>query len=222
MDIWDGETEPMVYHGRTLTSKVSVRDTCAAIMKYAFVASPYPIILSAEIHCGVQQQEQLVGIMKEVFGDHLVYAPADGRPKIEALPSPEDLKYRVLVKAKNLYVSERQGEKEVLVDAESSTTDTSASDSDVGQEIKHEWRKARENEAELIKGVCFPRFHRIPVYIQTPSCPCSSRLSLQTSNQSSRKHAGPCSVYVGQARLRLPFRALLQPCRSRPPHSHQR
>ncbi|KAI0357698.1 PLC-like phosphodiesterase [Trametes cingulata] len=153
LDIYDGDTEPMVYHGRTLTSKVSVRDTCAAIAKYAFVASPYPIIISAEIHCSVPQQEQLVEIMKEVFGEALVYAPVDGRPKIEVLPSPEDLKGRVLLKAKNLYVSENQGltEKEVSVDTESSTTDTSASDSDLAGEAKHEWRKVRETQAELIR-----------------------------------------------------------------------
>ncbi len=156
MDIYDGDTEPTVYHGRTLTSKVSVRDACAAIAKYAFVASPYPIIISAEIHCSVPQQEQLVEIMKEVFGDALVWAPVDGRPKIDVLPSPEDLKGRVLLKAKNLYVAEglAGSEKEVGVEAESSTstTDTSASDSDVGAELKQEWRKARQNEAELIKG----------------------------------------------------------------------
>ena len=75
MDIYDGDTEPVVYHGRTLTTKVPVREICSAIAKYAFVASPYPIIISAEIHCSVLQQEQLVEIMKEVFGDALVYAP---------------------------------------------------------------------------------------------------------------------------------------------------
>ncbi|EIW52002.1 1-phosphatidylinositol-4,5-bisphosphate phosphodiesterase 1 [Trametes versicolor FP-101664 SS1] len=156
LDIYDGDTEPTVYHGRTLTSKVSVRDACAAIAKYAFVASPYPIVISAEIHCSVPQQEQLVEIMKEVFGDALVWAPVDGRPKIDALPSPEDLKGRVLLKAKNLYVVEGQAvsEKEVGVETESSTsTDTSASDSDVAAELKQEWRKARQNEAELIRDL---------------------------------------------------------------------
>ncbi|KAI0672187.1 1-phosphatidylinositol-4,5-bisphosphate phosphodiesterase 1 [Trametes maxima] len=158
LDIYDGDTEPTVYHGRTFTSKVSVRDACGAIAKYAFVASPYPIIISAEIHCSVPQQEQLVQIMKEVFGDALVWAPVDGRPRIEELPSPEDLKGRVLLKAKNLYlVAEKQGamEREASVDSESSasTTDTSASDSDLGSEMKQEWRKARENEKELIRDL---------------------------------------------------------------------
>lgn len=98
MDIYDGEHEPVIYHGKTLTKKVSLRDICQAIARYAFVASPYPVIISAEVHCGVPQQALIASIMSEVFGDALVKAPAEGRPKIEALPSPEDLKGKVLLK----------------------------------------------------------------------------------------------------------------------------
>ena len=90
----------MVYHGNTLTSKVSLRDSCQAIAKYAFVASPYPIIISAEVHCGLEQQDKIVDIMTEVFGDSLIQAPVDGRPKIQVLPSPEDLKYQFLLKVR--------------------------------------------------------------------------------------------------------------------------
>jgi hypothetical protein len=36
--------------------------------------------------------------MREVFGKALVSAPVHGRQKIEVLPSPEDLKGRVLLK----------------------------------------------------------------------------------------------------------------------------
>ena len=166
LDIFDGEGEPVVYHGRTLTSKVLVRDICHAIMKYAFVTSPYPIIISAEIHCGVAQQAQLVSIMKEAFGDALVWAPVGNRPKIEVLPSPEELKGRVMLKTKNLYiVAEKAGVAvadtdttgaAAAVDSETTSTESSASDSDIGQEIRHgirhEWRRAREGETEIIKG----------------------------------------------------------------------
>ncbi len=44
-------------------------------------------------------------------------------------------------------------EKGITVDTESSSTETSASESDLKEEIKHEWRKARANEAEAIKGM---------------------------------------------------------------------
>jgi phosphatidylinositol phospholipase C delta len=102
VDIYDGETEPVVYHGKTLTSKLSVREICLAIAKYAFVTSPYPVIISAEIHCSQGHQDMIVAIMTEVFGDALVTAPIEGRPKIDQLPSPEDLKGRVLLKVRSL------------------------------------------------------------------------------------------------------------------------
>ena len=40
--------------------------------------------------------------MTEVFGDALVNAPIEGRPRIDRLPSPENLKGRVLLKARVL------------------------------------------------------------------------------------------------------------------------
>ena len=98
MDIYDGDTEPVVYHGKTLTSKVSVRDVCMAIAKYAFITSPYPVIISAEVHCGLAQQDAIAKIMKDVFGDALISAPIEGRPKINNLPSPEQLKGKILLK----------------------------------------------------------------------------------------------------------------------------
>lgn len=111
-------------------------------MKYGFVTSPYPIIISAEIHCGLTQQDMLANIMKNVFGEALVSAPVDGRPKVEVLPSPEDLKGRVLLKAKNLYVcgSEPLHAEDVTVVVESSEN-TSSSDPDVLSDVKSELKK---------------------------------------------------------------------------------
>ncbi|KAI0309355.1 PLC-like phosphodiesterase [Amylostereum chailletii] len=133
LDIYDGETEPVIYHGKMLTSKVLLHDICHT---YAFVVSPYPIIISAEVHCGVAQQAMMVAIMRDVFGDALVSAPVEGRPKISVLPSPEALKGRVLLKAKNLFVTESEGsqQKEVVVDAgaeSSTTTETSSTDGEM-------------------------------------------------------------------------------------------
>lgn len=98
VDIWDGEEEPAIYHGRTLTSKVSLTDVARAISRYAFVASPYPIIISAEIHCSLKQQDQAAEIIRREFGDALVTSTVDGEVTIEALPSPERLKRRILFK----------------------------------------------------------------------------------------------------------------------------
>ena len=117
-------------------------------MKYGFVTSQYPIIISAEVHCGLTQQDMLANIMRSVFDDALVSAPVDGRPKIEVLPSPEDLKGRVLLKAKNLYISgtEPLHAKEVTVDVESSETASSSEQdmlSDVKSELKSELKEVK-------------------------------------------------------------------------------
>ncbi|KAF8491854.1 PLC-like phosphodiesterase [Russula emetica] len=128
LDIFDGDKEPVVYHGKTLTTKVPLRKACEAIAKYAFVVSPYPIIISAEVHCSIPQQDMIASIMREVFGDSLVSAPVQDRPKITVLPSPEDLKGCILLKTKNLYVSENEEMQPnaISVDVESSTTSTEA------------------------------------------------------------------------------------------------
>ena len=88
----------MIFHGKTFTSKVSLREVCQAIAKYGFVASPYPIVISAEVHCSLSQQDMVAGIMLEEFKDSLVRVPPDGMAKIETLPSPEDLKGKILLK----------------------------------------------------------------------------------------------------------------------------
>jgi len=95
----------MIFHGKTLTSKVSLRSVCKVISKYGFVASPYPIIISAEVHCGLAGQDMIAQIMIEEFGDSLVRVPADSvghRDKIEQLPSPEDLKGKILLKVRHI------------------------------------------------------------------------------------------------------------------------
>ena len=132
VDIYDGDSGPVIFHGKTLTSKVSLREVCAAIAKYAFVASPYPIIISAEIHCSLTQQDQVADILKSTFGDALVTAPLEGRVATDILPSPEELRGRVLLKAKNLYIEETQAlmDKAQTFETESSSTEHSTSDSE--------------------------------------------------------------------------------------------
>ncbi|OAL44643.1 1-phosphatidylinositol-4,5-bisphosphate phosphodiesteras-like protein 1 [Pyrenochaeta sp. DS3sAY3a] len=99
IDCWDGnENEPVVMHGRTLTKSILFQDTIKVVNKYAFTASPYPIILSLEVHCSPPQQAAMVKIMKAEFGDKLVLQPLDLESQF--LPSPEELKHRILIKVK--------------------------------------------------------------------------------------------------------------------------
>ena len=63
LDVWDGDDgSPVVYHGRTLTSKVSFKTVVEVINESAFDTSPYPVILSIENRCSVQQQVKMAQI----------------------------------------------------------------------------------------------------------------------------------------------------------------
>ncbi|WVR05835.1 hypothetical protein IAU60_002861 [Kwoniella sp. DSM 27419] len=126
MDVQTGDYEPVVYHRKTLTTRVSVRDICRAINTYGFVASPYPIIISAEIHCSTEQQNRLAAILKEVFGDRLVTAPL--YLDHAELPSPEQLKHRIMFKAKPPRVEPQSPRLEPLMSPDS----TSSAESDSG------------------------------------------------------------------------------------------
>ena len=99
IDCWDGpEGRPVVMHGRTMTKSVPFQDCISVIRKYAFIASPYPLVLSLEVHCNAEQQQIMVDIMVKEFGDRLIREPY--MTNVLTLPSPEDLKYKILAKVK--------------------------------------------------------------------------------------------------------------------------
>ncbi|NXN09763.1 PLCD3 phosphodiesterase, partial [Indicator maculatus] len=114
LDCWEGSAgEPIVYHGHTLTSKILFRDVMESIRDYAFKVSlvprpgvlgagcwvlstacpcpqqsPYPVILSLENHCGLEQQATMAHHMKAILGDMLLTKPLEGQDP-RSLPSPE-------------------------------------------------------------------------------------------------------------------------------------
>ena len=68
LDCWNGDDGfPIIYHGHTLTTKISFREVIVAINKSAFQTSPYPVILSIENHCSLSQQRKMAGILEVIF-----------------------------------------------------------------------------------------------------------------------------------------------------------
>ncbi|KAI5272677.1 PLC-like phosphodiesterase [Aureobasidium subglaciale] len=99
IDCWDGKNGlPIVNHGRTLTTEVMFEDCIAVISRYAFASSVYPLIISLEVHCNPDQQLHMVNIMKLYFGDALLTTPLVENASV--LPSPEELKNKILIKVK--------------------------------------------------------------------------------------------------------------------------
>ncbi|XP_056423818.1 1-phosphatidylinositol 4,5-bisphosphate phosphodiesterase beta-4 isoform X1 [Hyla sarda] len=107
LDCWDGkgeDQEPIITHGKAMCTDILFKDVIQAIKETAFVTSEYPVILSFENHCSKYQQYKMSKYCEEIFGDLLLKQPLEthpldpGRP----LPSPNDLKRKILIKNKRL------------------------------------------------------------------------------------------------------------------------
>ncbi|XP_048731968.1 1-phosphatidylinositol 4,5-bisphosphate phosphodiesterase gamma-1-like isoform X5 [Ostrea edulis] len=129
LDCWDGpDGYPSIYHGHTLTSKIKFLDVLRAIKDHAWVASDYPLILSLENHCGLGQQRNMAMAFRDTFGSELLMEPVDG--DFKKLPSPEQLKRKVILKHKKLPSEGRNAE---LVEVR---VDDVARDGDVSNSVK--------------------------------------------------------------------------------------
>lgn len=105
VDCWDGnDGQPMVLHGRSMTTSISFQEVMTTIKRYAFVKSKYPLWISLEVHTNPTQQARMANIMKETFGDMLVTESLD--PTVEKLPCPSELMERILIKVKKTYTRE--------------------------------------------------------------------------------------------------------------------
>ncbi|KAI1238753.1 hypothetical protein IHE44_0011839 [Lamprotornis superbus] len=138
IDCWDGNNnEPIVYHGHTLTSKIPFRSVIHVIDKYAFMSSAYPLVLSLENHCSPKQQEVMADCLKTILGDKLLSSPIGGGVEISQLPSPEALKFKVLIKNKKVGTFEESllrmeddyhGETEEMSDSDIQSDDEDSDD----------------------------------------------------------------------------------------------
>ena len=109
LDCWDGSNgEPIITHGHTATGVISFRDAIIAINEYAFRESPYPVVLSIEQHCSEIQIEMQVRIMKEIFEEKILIATAPGT--LENLPSPAELRHKIIIKGKRGAIEENNDE----------------------------------------------------------------------------------------------------------------
>ncbi|XP_035012016.1 1-phosphatidylinositol 4,5-bisphosphate phosphodiesterase gamma-2 isoform X1 [Hippoglossus stenolepis] len=104
LDCWEGPGEPIIYHGWTRTTKIKFEDVVKAINDHAFVTSDFPLILSIEEHCPLEQQRQMARIFKDVFGSKLLTKPVE--QMAEQLPSPTQLKGKIILKHKKISVEE--------------------------------------------------------------------------------------------------------------------
>uniref|UniRef100_A0A8C5A371 Phosphoinositide phospholipase C n=1 Tax=Gadus morhua TaxID=8049 RepID=A0A8C5A371_GADMO len=112
LDVWDGpDNEPVIYTGHTMTSQIVFRTVIDIINKYAFVASEFPLLLCLENHCSLKQQRVMFQHLKKILGDKLYLDPP--KPEELYLPSPFEMKGRILLKGKKLSTNVTGSEGEV-------------------------------------------------------------------------------------------------------------
>uniref|UniRef100_A0A665UA89 1-phosphatidylinositol 4,5-bisphosphate phosphodiesterase gamma n=1 Tax=Echeneis naucrates TaxID=173247 RepID=A0A665UA89_ECHNA len=139
LDCWDGpDGMPVIYHGHTLTTKIKFCDVLTTIKdathndkdktkEHAYACERfYPIILSIEDHCSIVQQRNMATYFKKVFGDMLLTKAVD--IAADGLPSPNQLKRKILIKHKKL--AEGSAYEEV-------STSTPYSENDISNSIKN-------------------------------------------------------------------------------------
>ncbi|XP_017063656.1 1-phosphatidylinositol 4,5-bisphosphate phosphodiesterase gamma-1 [Drosophila eugracilis] len=101
LDCWNGpDNLPYIFHGHTMTSKIKFMDVIKTIKDHAFTSSEYPVILSIEQNCSLEQQRNMAQALIEVFGDMLLTQPCDRNE--QHLPSPYQLRRKIILKHKKL------------------------------------------------------------------------------------------------------------------------
>ncbi|XP_069910093.1 1-phosphatidylinositol 4,5-bisphosphate phosphodiesterase beta-2 isoform X6 [Oryctolagus cuniculus] len=106
LDCWKGkppDEEPIITHGFTMTTDIFFKEAIEAIAESAFKTSPYPVILSFENHVdSPRQQAKMAEYCRAMFGDMLLTEPLEKFPLKPGipLPSPEDLRGKILIKNK--------------------------------------------------------------------------------------------------------------------------
>ncbi|XP_075900871.1 1-phosphatidylinositol 4,5-bisphosphate phosphodiesterase beta-4 [Nelusetta ayraudi] len=132
LDCWDGkgeDQEPIITHGKAMCTDILFKDVIQAIKETAFVTSDYPIILSFENHCCKPQQYKMAKYCDEIFGELLLKQPVENFPMESGrfLPSPNDLKRKILIKNKRLKPEVEQKQLEAFKKhMEAGETNTSA------------------------------------------------------------------------------------------------
>ncbi|XP_041663577.1 1-phosphatidylinositol 4,5-bisphosphate phosphodiesterase delta-4 [Cheilinus undulatus] len=156
IDCWDGsDGEPIVYHGHTLTSKILFRDVISTLKEYAFKVSDFPVILSLENHCSVEQQTVMAQHLSQILGDTLLTTLLDGQVP-QQLPSPQELKGKILLKAKKIGGLESSLD-ETLTDEVSDEEETANSDAETlsseDPPVNHSAKKSKSKLSRLLSDL---------------------------------------------------------------------
>ncbi|XP_054579178.1 1-phosphatidylinositol 4,5-bisphosphate phosphodiesterase delta-4 [Eptesicus fuscus] len=169
VDVWDGPSgEPVVYHGHTLTSRILFKEVVATLAQYAFQTSDYPVILSLENHCSWEQQEIIAHHLTEILGEQLLSTTLDGQLPTQ-LPSPEELRKKILVKGKKLQTLEEDLEEEEEPETELEGEQEPELETQFDSETQELSPRSKDKNEKKSKAILCPSLSALVVYTKTVS-----------------------------------------------------
>jgi Phosphatidylinositol-specific phospholipase C, Y domain/Phosphatidylinositol-specific phospholipase C, X domain/C2 domain len=107
---------------------ITFQNVLRVIKRYAFVASPFPVIISIESHLSEEMQRIAADNIKNELGESLFILSSNN---LDLLPSPEELRGKILIKAKKGQWGHHAGstdEPDIEDDAESNGDDEERAD----------------------------------------------------------------------------------------------
>ncbi|KAJ4442011.1 hypothetical protein ANN_11875 [Periplaneta americana] len=160
LDCWDGlgkDEEPIITHGKAMCTDIVFKDVIYALRDTAFVTSDYPVILSFENHCCKGQQYKLAKYCNDILGDLLLKEPLSDSPLEPGapLPSPNQLKRKILIKNKRLKPEVEKAELDLFMQGQFVIEDEEKEDASAPIIDKKE---------EIVEGTTVPE--DVPIQVQ--------------------------------------------------------
>lgn len=123
-----------------------ILDVIKAIYEYGFVTSPYPVVLSIENHCCLDQQKIMAKMMVETFKDSLALPMKNANGK--QMPSPNELRHKILIKGKrlpanNVNQEEEEDDEEEEEDADGNSPTSSKLDRQSSKKMSSKEKKKK-------------------------------------------------------------------------------
>lgn len=158
LDLWPNSTKDNIHvlHGRTLTSPVLLIKCLKAIKEYAFVRSPYPVIITLEDHLTPDLQAKTAELATQTFGEMLYYP---GTGSLAEFPSPEALKHRIVLSTKppKEYLESKNVKKKGNFSPnhvrDSSEEEASGDTPDFVSELEADYRSDSDQDDEYIDAI---------------------------------------------------------------------
>ncbi|KAG8125266.1 hypothetical protein E2320_020586 [Naja naja] len=137
------------------------------------IVSHYPIILSIENHCSVEQQDIMAQLLKGILGERLLINTIDELVPVQ-LPSPEELKGKIILKGKKIgYLEDCLNEHPDKMPEREEVTEEEGNEIEEEEALRSEdKRKEKKGKQSLSKELsdCIIYCKSVPFYSFQHSC----------------------------------------------------